>query len=270
MSGDVRKLALITGASAGIGEAFAEFLAERGFDLLLVARREDRLKKIAGRIGSRHDVEVLTFVQDLSRTEATDRIMQTLDDHDRVVDVLINNAGYALSESSLQTPWTDVRDFLEVLMLGQLELMHRILPGMRAREFGRVINVASLAAFAPESAGGLYVAAKKFMISASWGAWLECRGEGVHVTASCPGYTLTEFHDVLGNRDSMNRMPRWMWSTSEKVVSDSWKACEANRPQVIIGRINRIIRSLCHLLPRRWVVGIAPKAIKARGYGSGR
>ena len=235
---------------------------------MLVARREDRLKALEERLKSKYDIDVITFVQDLSRTDAADRIMQNLDDHERAVDVLINNAGYALPESSLQTPWGEVRDFLEVLMLGQLELMHRILPGMRARDFGRVINVASLAAFAPESAGGLYIAAKKFMVSASWSAWLECRDSGVHVTASCPGYTLTEFHDVLGNRESMNRMPKWMWSTSERVVSKSWQACEAGRPQIIIGKVNAVIRSLCHLLPRRWVVGIAPGPIKARGYDS--
>ena len=270
MSESTRKLAVITGASAGIGTAFAEFLAKRGFDLLLVARREDRLEEIAGRMRTEHGVEVMTLTQDLSHEGATDRIMQAVDEHGRVVDVLINNAGYALSKSSLQTPWSDVRDFLEVLMLGQLELMHRVLPGMQERDFGRVINVASLAAFAPESAGGLYVAAKKFMVSASWGAWLECRGSGVHVTASCPGYTLTEFHDVLGNRESMNRMPKWMWSTSERVVSKTWRACEADKPQVIIGKVNAIIKTLCHLLPRRWVVGIAPKPIKARGYDSAK
>ena len=268
MSRPARKLALITGASAGIGAAFAEHLAARGFDLMLVARREDRLEEIAARMREMHGIETITLAQDLSREGATDRIMQTVEEHDRVVDVLINNAGYALSKSGLQTSWREVREFLEVLMVGQLELMHRMLPGMRARDYGRVVNVASLAAFAPESSGGLYVAAKKFIVSASWAAWLECRDSGVHVTASCPGYTLTEFHDVLGNRESMNRMPKWMWSSSEHVVAESWKACEADRPQVIIGRINRIIRALCHLLPRRWVVGIAPKPIKARGYGS--
>ena len=268
MNDSTRKLALITGASAGIGAAFAEHLAARGFDLMLVARREDRLEAIAARMREAHGIEAITLAQDLARKGATDRIMQTVEEHGRVVDALINNAGYALSKSGLQTSWSDVRDFLEVLMIGQLELMHRILPGMRERDYGRVVNVASLAAFAPESSGGLYVAAKKFMVSTSWAAWLECRGSGVHVTASCPGYTWTEFHDVLGNRESMNRMPKWMWSTSERVVTESWKACEADRPQIVIGRINRIIRSLCHLLPRRWVVGIAPKPIKARGYGS--
>ena len=268
MSDSTGRLALITGASAGIGSAFAEFLAQRGFDLMLVARREDRLEEIAGRLRTKHRIKVVPFVQDLSRSDATDRIMKHLEEHGRTVDVLINNAGYALSGSSLETPWHEVRDFLEVLMLGQLELMHRVLPGMRTREFGRVINVTSLAAFAPESGGGLYVAAKKFMVSASWAAWLECRDSGVHVTASCPGYTLTEFHDVLGNRESMNRMPSWMWSTSERVVADSWKACEANRPQVVIGKVNAIIRTLCHLLPRKWLMGIAPKPVKARGYGS--
>lgn len=235
---------------------------------MLVARREDRLEEIAGRMRAEHGVEVITLVQDLSHEKATDRIIHCVETHRRVVDVLINNAGYALPKSSLETSWQDVREFLEVLMMGQLELMHRVLPGMRARDFGRVINVASLAAFAPESGGGLYVAAKKFMVSASWAAWLECRGSGVHITASCPGYTLTEFHDVLGNRESMNRMPKWMWSTSERVVLESWRACEADKPQVVIGKVNAIIKALCHLLPRRWVVGIAPKPIKARGYGS--
>lgn len=257
-------LALITGASAGIGQTFAEFLAREGFDLVIVARRRERLEELATRLKNECGITVHIIVQDLSERAAANNILSTLEDLNQKVDVLVNNAGYAIATGFRRTQWTDIADFLEVLMIGQVELMHGVLPGMRERNYGRILNIASLAAFAPENPGGLYGAVKRFMVSASRAVWMECRGTGVHVTAVCPGYTWSEFHDVLGNRKQMNSLPRFMWQTSQAVVEEGWRACEKNRAVVVTGFINKCIRALCHLLPISIIGRIAPKATRRK------
>ena len=195
-----RRLALVTGASAGIGLEFARLLAREGFDLALVARRTERLERIAVELRSDHGVDVFPITMDLADRSAPARLVDLIREEGREVDVLVNNAGYAVKTPFGDTEWAVLEDFLEVLAFGQVDLMHRVLPGMRDRGYGRIMNVASLAAFAPENPGGLYGAVKRFLVSASRAVWMECRGSGVHVTAVCPGYTWTEFHDVLGNR----------------------------------------------------------------------
>lgn len=257
-----RKLALITGASAGIGLQFAEFLAELGFDLVIVARRRERIEEISARLQSEHGVDVIPITMDLSARAAPGEIMDRIETEGRSVDVLVNNAGYALARSFRRNDWSDIEEFLEVLAIGQLELMHRVLPGMRKRGYGRILNIASLAAFAPEYSGGLYTAVKKFLVSASRAVWLENRGSGVHVTAVCPGYTRTEFHDVLGNREEMNKLPGFMWQSSDAVVRAGWSACEQDRPLVVTGIVNKLVRMICHLIPTGLIGMIAPRATK--------
>ena len=259
-----RKLALVTGASAGIGLAFAEHLAALGFDLVLVARRLERLQEIASRLNEEHGVEVIPMRMDLSTRTAPSEIMDKLDADGRVVDVLVNNAGYAISSSFQRTHWSDLEGFLEVLAIGQLELMHRVVPGMRKRRYGRILNIASLAAFAPENPGGMYGAVKRFLVSASRAVWLELRGTNVHVTAVCPGYTWTEFHDVLGNRKEISKLPRWMWQTSEAVVREGWRACERRQPVVVTGFMNKLLRIICHMLPMSLGSRIAPRGTRRR------
>lgn len=258
------RLALVTGASAGIGRAFAEHLAGRGFDLALVARREDRLEALAAELRDRHGITTIVIARDLSQRSAPREILAEIEARDRVVDVLVNNAGYALARGFRNTAWDDIADFLEVLAIGQLEFMHLLVPGMCERGYGRIVNVASLAAYAPEFPGSLYPAVKKFLVSASRACWMEHRGTGVHITAVCPGYTWSEFHDVLGNRKQMNSLPRFMWQTSEAVAREGWSACERNKPVVVTGIVNKFFRIVCHLLPVSIVQRIAPKATKRR------
>lgn len=259
-----RRLALVTGASAGIGLAFAELLAREGFDLAIVARRHERLEEIAAGIEKSHDVSVMVLPYDLSDANAPQEIIQSIESAGREVDVLVNNAGYALPRSLGRTSWDEIADFLEVLTISQVKLTHMVLPKMRSRKWGRVINVASLAAYAPEIPGSLYPAVKKFLVSFSRAAWLEHRNTGVHITAVCPGYTWTEFHDVLGNRKQMNSLPRFMWQTAEDVAEEGWRACERNRAVVVTGYVNKMVRVICHFLPWSLVKRIAPSATRRR------
>lgn len=253
-----RKLALVTGASAGIGAAFARNLASRGYDLALTARRADRLDQLAGEIRSRHGVEALTIAADLADPAAPGRVLSALAGHGRSVDVLVNNAGYGLTGTYAETTWGDQQAFIQVMVTAPCELAHRVAGGMRERRFGRIVNVASLAGLLPAAAGHtLYAASKAMMVRFSQSLHLELRPAGVHVTALCPGFTLTEFHDVNGTRELADAsLPRWIWQDAEAVVEAGWRAAEANRPVCVPGAINKAIAGFTRVIPEDWALAL--------------
>jgi short-subunit dehydrogenase len=254
-----RPVALVTGASAGIGRAFAELLAERGHDLVLVARRRERLDDVANSIASR-GARAHVVVDDLADPGSSRRIAEEALARCERVDVLVNNAGYGLATRFAASRWDEHRAFLEVLVVSATELTHRLLPSMLARGSGRIIQVASVSAFAPEPAGSLYPATKCFMVSFTRALALELRGSGVTVTAVCPGLTYTEFHDVMGNRAAMNRLPKWVWMNAPDVARAGLDAAERGRTIVVPGAVNKAFVALCAVVPlglaRRFAVRI--------------
>lgn len=236
------RLALVTGASAGIGKAFAEVLAERGYGLVLTARRADRLEALAQALRAAHGVAVHVLPLDLADPQASERLCQWLDAQGLAVDVLVNNAGYGVPGRYVRTSWAAQRDFLQVLVTAVAELTHRLLPGMIARGWGRVINVASLAALVPAAPGHtLYAASKAFLVKFSEALAGEVRDEGVHVTAVCPGFTYSEFHDVTGTRAQVSTMPRFLWIDARHVAEDGYAAVMHGRAVRVVGRVNRAI-----------------------------
>ena len=253
-----RKLALITGASAGIGAAFARLLASRGYDLALTARRTDRLAALADEIGQRWGVETMTIGADLAQSSAPAQILAHLERQGRAVDVLINNAGYGLPGTYADTTWSDQQTFLQVMVTAPCELAHGVLPGMVERRFGRIINVASLAGLVPGAAGHtLYAASKAFMVKFSQSLHLEARAHGVHVTALCPGFTYTEFHDVNGTRAMMRgATPAWMWQGADEVAAAGIKAVEANRAVCVTGAPNKAIAAFAKIIPEPWALAL--------------
>ncbi|MFO0827931.1 MAG: SDR family oxidoreductase [Phycisphaerales bacterium] len=258
-----RPVALITGASAGIGLAFAASLAARGYDLALVARRRDRLEGIARRLGATGATSQVVEA-DLSLPESNARVVnETLARFGRI-DMLVNNAGYGLATEFAATPWDAHRAFLETLLVSVTELTHRVLPNMLARGTGRVVHVASLAAFAPESAGSLYSPAKRFVVSFARSLALELRGTGVSVTAVCPGFTYSEFHDVMGNRSHMNRLPKWLWMDAPSVAEAGLRAAEGGEVVVIPGAVNKAIAALCAIVPHRVIHRLGPRTVLDR------
>ena len=192
---------MVTGASSGIGEAYADLFAAEGFDLVIVARRESRLNDVAERLRKKHGTRVDVLPVDLSERDACERICAELQTRGIHIDALVNNAGYGVPGSYVSNSWQRHQDFLQVLVVSVTELTYRLLPGMIERRYGRVINVASLAGLVPAPAGHtLYGAAKAFLIKFSEARSNEVRHLNVHVTALCPGFTRSEVHDVTGTR----------------------------------------------------------------------
>jgi hypothetical protein len=248
------RLALVTGASSGIGAALARVYASHGYDLALTARRGDRLHQLADEVRLRHGVESLVIPADLALPDAPEQILGEIAAHGRAVDALINNAGYALPGSYANTSWADQQAFLQVLVTAPCALAHKVLPGMLERRFGRIVNVASLAGLTPASPGHtLYGPAKALIIRFSEALRLEAQGTGVHVSALCPGLTYSEFHDVAGARGQVtDSAPHWMWLGADEVAQAGYEATEANRPICVTGAPNKAIAALSKLIPDEW------------------
>ena len=252
---------LITGASSGIGAAFADVFAAEGFDLAIVARREDRLHAVAERLRKQYGVRVEVFAQDLATRDASARLCAALEARGVTVDALVNNAGYGVPGSYTASPWQRHDDSLQVLVVAVAELTYRLLPGMIERGYGRIVNVASLAGLVPAPAGHtLYGASKAFLIKFSEALSNEVRSHNVHVTALCPGFTLSEFHDVTGTRQKMKEMPQWVWMDAPTVARQGFDAVMAGQAIYINGRLNRTIAALVRHLPQRLVYSMGRRA----------
>jgi uncharacterized protein len=257
-----RPLALITGASAGIGAEYARQMAALGHDLALTARRRDRLDELAAELRQAHGIETLVIPADLADPAATDLICAELDKFGRGVDVLVNNAGYAIAGVYHQTEWSDQSRFLQLMVIAVAQLSHRLLPGMRERGTGGIINVASLAGIVPGSSGHtLYAAVKSFMISFSESLAMENARAGICIQALCPGFTYSEFHDVVGTRDIVSKMPSWMWMNADEVVRLSLdRFGDPKAPVMLVpGRANRFLAMLSRKLPYRTAFGMVKR-----------
>jgi short-subunit dehydrogenase len=255
---DLRSLALITGASSGIGEAFARALAERNYDLVLVARREDRLKVLAQDLRRDYAIVVHVLPTNLSEPEACERVLAAVAKMGRSVDMLVNNAGYSIAQSFGDVPWKAQQDFLMTLVVNACGLVHGVLPGMIAKGGGRIIATASLAGFAPGVAGHtLYPGAKSLMMSFTQAIDAEYRGRGIRATAVSPGFVSTGFAAANGTDVVMAEAPRRLFLTPEQVVEAALKANDRGRVIVVPGWYNALAASLMRLLPQdlvRWAL----------------
>jgi short-subunit dehydrogenase len=255
-------MALITGASAGIGRAFADQFAQHGFNLVLVARREDKLKEIAEDLSSKHGVKAEVLPVDLSTNDAVPDIMAELDQRELRVDVLVNNAGYAILDDFGDASWTDHATMLEVMLIGYTRLCHALIPQMKQRGYGRIINVSSLSAFIPPNAGSLYGGIKSYVVDLSVALDLELRPHGIHCTAVCPGFTYTEFHDVMRVRNFLSSLPRFVWMSADDVAREGYEAVMAGKLVIINGWINRLIALIYNLMPKPMRYGLQRNAKK--------
>jgi short-subunit dehydrogenase len=258
-----RPLTLITGASAGIGAAFARDLAARGHDLVLTARRADRLEALAQELRAGYQCTVTVLPADLADPLAVPALCDALTQRGLHVDWLVNNAGYGVPGTFEAIDWSVHDAFIRVLMTAPTELAWHLLHGMRERGYGRIINVASLAGHVPGSAGHtLYAASKAYLVKFSQSLALENRHLGINVCALCPGFTWSEFHDVTGTRELMNKMPGFMWQKAEVVVREGHDAVERGEVVHITGGVNRFIKALVKLLPDRFTLWLSARESK--------
>ena len=244
------KGALVTGASAGIGEAFARLLASQGHPVLLVARREERLLGLAEELRSSHGVRCEVLAADLTDPAAPARIAEHAASIDFPIDVLINNAGMSGNGTFADTAWLVLAGEIQVMMTAVTELAHLVVPGMKARGWGRIVNVSSLAALVPPGESLLYSAIKSYVLVMSQSLDMELRRDGIHVTALCPGFVHSEFHDVMGTREAASRLPRAVWMRPEAVAASAWSAVEAGRPVCVPGAVNKVVAAAVRPLPR--------------------
>jgi short-subunit dehydrogenase len=254
---------LVTGGSAGIGVELARVFAENGFAVVLTARREERLRSVATAIEKDFGVKALAVAADLADPAAPAYLFEELGRRGVVVDALVNNAGYGVPRSFRSNTWKTHAEFMQVMLNAVLHLTHLFEPGMTERRYGRILNVSSLAGLMPGSAGHtLYGAAKAFLVKFSESLALEHTGDGVHVTALCPGFTFSEFHDVLGNRKLVSKLPGYMWMDAATVARQGYRAVMDGKTVHVPGTVNRAIATVTRFIPEPFALGMMRRQTK--------
>jgi short-subunit dehydrogenase len=241
--------ALVTGATSGIGAAFAERLAARGYDLVLVARGVDRLDQQAQSLQHRYGGAVQVLPADLGDREQLQRVETRLDDASRPVAMLVNNAGFGLGHRFTAGKADDEERQLDVLVRAVLRLTHAALPTMVARGRGAVVNVSSVGGFVP---AGSYNAAKAWVTAFSEGVAGQVRASGVRVMAVCPGFVRTEFHQ-RGGMD-VSRIPGWLWLAPDEVVDAALADLAKGRVVSVPTARYKVLTTLARHAPHPMVV----------------
>lgn len=246
-----RPTALITGASAGIGAALAKVFAAHDHDLVLVARRRDALEALAGQLEGKHGVKATVIVDDLGDPEAPDRIFAAVRDAGIQVDVLVNNAGFGLGGEFSETPIERESAMVQVNITALLHLTKLFIAPMLKRRAGRVLNVASTAAFFPGPLQSVYYASKAFVLSFSQAIAEELAPSGISVTCLCPGPTETEFAQVAGMKSV--RLPNMDVADAADVAEFGYRAMRAGSRVAVPGARNKLVVQAQRFVPRRLI-----------------
>lgn len=258
----MQPVALITGASAGLGALFARELAAAGHHVAIVARRGDRLEALATELAVKHGITALPIVADLQESHAPAAIVGELERRGCAVDVLVNNAGFGLRGEFAALERARQLGMVDLNVRSLVDLTHRVLPGMIARRSGAILNVASTAAFQAGPYMAVYYATKAFVLSWSEALHEELKPHGIRVSALCPGPTETEFGDIAGNGDTP--LFRLLGTRPEGVVRDGLRGIRRNAAVNVSGLFNGMLAQSIRFTPRRLARGLAGALQRSR------
>jgi uncharacterized protein len=252
--------ALVTGASTGIGAAFARELAARGANLILVARSEDKLRDLAAQLEARHHIKAGVIAADLQQPGSAGALARRVADLGQEVDILVNSAGFATHGLVAEADPDRLTAEIQLNNVTLVELTQRMLPGMMARHRGIIVNVASTAGYQPLPHMAVYSATKAFVLTFTEALWAEARPAGVRVIAISPGATETPFFDVVGADEASVGRRR----TPEQVVATTFRGLERGRPSIIDGGANVLLAQAPRVSPRRWAIQMAERTMRPR------
>lgn len=257
--------ALITGASSGIGAVFAEKLANRGHNLVLVARSQDKLQAIADKLSQQYSIQTTVIVQDLTEPHASKTVFAQLEQQGIEIDLLVNNAGFGTYGEFAAGELDTYLNMIQLNVLALVELTYHCLQGMRSRRSGSILNIGSTASFQPLPFFGVYAATKAFVLSFSEALWHECQPHGVKVLAVCPGPTETEFFKVADFPDGLGEQVGKNYTSPETVVEEALKALEQGHSNVVTGGLmNQLLVNSSRFFPREFLVNGVGRIFKAK------
>ena len=248
----MNKTVLITGASSGLGKDFAILFAEKGYDLVLTARRKKNLEEIRNNLINQFGIKAYIISRDLSDLKSTEEIYNFCEENKIQINVLVNNAGYGLKDSFEKISLSDHIDFINVLSTSAIALTRLFLPGMIKRKFGRIINISSVAAFAPfTNSGGMYIATKLMLLKFSEMIHNDYKNKNIFSCSVCPGFTHTEFHNEM--KEFKSSIPSFMWMESRTVVEQAYEASMSGKEIIINGWRYKILVFFMKITPK-WLV----------------
>lgn len=251
---------LITGASSGIGEEFARRYAAQKQDLVLVARSQDKLNKLAEEFKSQHGIRVTVFALDLSEPDAAERLWEETNRAGLEIDVLVNNAGFGTQRDVADDDPDRLEEEVRLNCLTVVGLTARYLPAMRERQNGTIINIASAAAFQPIPHMAVYAATKAFVLSFTEALWSETQKYGIRVLAVCPGPTDTSFFEIAGESAAVGKM-----RSVHQLLDNTLRILKTTKPSFVDGVGNAIVaRFVTRVVPKRFVMTIVDRALQHR------
>ena len=255
--------ALITGASTGIGEAFARELASKNTDLVLVARSQDKLNNLATELSSTHQIKTLVIPQDLTESNARQLVFEKVQGQNLTIDLLINNAGFGDYGAFGDRPLSKMISMVQLNISAVVELTGLFLPLMQERKDGAIINLSSIAGFQPIPYMSVYSATKAFVLNFSEALWSENKDLGVKILAVCPGPTESKFYDRADFPEASAGPNGMTMASAEKVVQESLNALDKGKSNAVVGSFtNQIIVNLPRLMPRDLLVDVVGKQFK--------
>lgn len=252
------KVALITGASAGIGKVFATELAAKGCHVILVARSKEKLDSLASELTSKYPIRTYSIAQDLSKPGSVEELAEHIRTLGLQVNILINNAGFGTFGRFEEIPPDREQEEIRLNIASLVAMNHQFLPEMQRRRDGIIINVASVAAFQPAPYMAVYSATKAFVLSFSEALWAENRDRGVRILALCPGATETEFFKIIGSDAASGRK----LASPIDVVKSGFRGIEEKRSYIIAGKLNYWTSQGSRFLPRKQIVKLMERMVR--------